>query len=112
MSFIIYSGSNAPEPTNVLLGLTTDNFFRDVTQFTPEHKAIYNAFFNAVGSYTTVRIINSPYTLTVDHVTPNSVSLEVIELDYLSLSQVEKDAIDNAVLMFSSSIAEKPLLEP
>jgi len=103
MSVFIVSGSNAPETTQVVMGFYKKSdgehkhFMIDITAVEdPAKKAIYNEFFNFVGSYTTVELINSPYQLDCNHVTPNTVELDSIVIDYTTLSVKEKAKIDAA----------------
>lgn len=103
MSVLIVSGSNAPNDTHVVMGQyvtkagESKEIFIDINEVQdPAKKEIYNAFFNFVGSYVTVELVNSPYTLDCNHVTPSNVELDSLILDYNTLGAVEKAKIDAA----------------
>jgi hypothetical protein len=104
MILSIYSGSNSPEPTNVLMGTIVNSFSLDVTQFTPAQKGVYDAFFNAIGSYTSVNVLNAPVNMDLTHVTPNTVSQEWVDIDYSTLAAAEKKAVDDMVALVTSLI--------
>lgn len=109
MSVFIVSGSNAPETTHVVMGQfkksNGDEAVVDLnieTILDPAKKAIYDAFFNFVGSYVSVEIINSPYEGDFNHVTPLVVEKDAIIIDYSLLAQAEKDKIDNAFALLET----------
>lgn len=109
MSVLIVSGSNAPQTTQVVMGFfrkadgELKNFFIDITSVEdPVKKAIYNNFFNFVGSHTTVELVNSPYELDCNHVTPNVVELNSMTIDYSTLAPEEKEKVDAAFAILES----------
>ncbi len=109
MSVFIVSGSNAPEPTHLVIGQFKKTTGEEATLEIdvdaiqdPAKKAVYNAFFNFVGSYVSVEIINSPYQLDCNHITPLPVELDAIVLDYNTITAAEKEKIDNAFALLET----------
>lgn len=103
MSVFIVSGSNNPETTHVVMGqflnaqnetIVVNINIDEIAD--PVKKAVYDSFFNFVGSYVSVEIINSPFNGDFNHVTPTVVEKDAIVIDYQTLSQIEKDKIDEA----------------
>jgi helix-turn-helix protein len=119
MSVFIVSGSNAPETTHIVMGQFQNpegvivplniniNEIQD-----PVKKAVYDSFFNFVGSYVSVEIINSPFVGDFNHVTPNSVENDAIVIDYNTLSQSEKEKVDNAFTALYELSIEDPSSQP
>jgi hypothetical protein len=98
----ILSGSNAPETTNVLMGLYNNiNQNIDVSTLTTTLKTKYNAFFNFTGNYANLIIINAPYELSANRVTPDVVEIDIITIDYNTLSATDKKKIDNLTAIFN-----------
>jgi hypothetical protein len=100
---IIQSGSSGSIGTHVLMGIYGDGallYRKNVELFTDSNKAIYNDFFNLVGSHATIALINSPYTMMINHVIPGEVSNEIVEIDYESLSESERSIVDLAYNTF------------
>lgn len=104
MSIFIVSGTNSPQPTNVVMGqvikengeLSSINLnIAEITDLSK--KEIYESFFNFVGSYVSVEIKNCPHTGNFNHVTPESVETDMVVIDYATLSESEKAKIDNAI---------------
>lgn len=102
MEINILSGSNAPETTNVLMGTynNTDQNI-DVTTLSNALKTKYNAFFNFTGNYLNVIIINAPYELSANRVTPDSIEFDIVTIDYDTLSNNDKKKIDDLATIFN-----------
>jgi len=102
MEINILSGSNAPESTNVLMGMYNDTDQNiDVIALSNVLKTKYNAFFNFTGNYANLIIINAPYELSANRVTPDSVELDTVTIDYNTLSANDKEKIDNLAAIFN-----------
>jgi hypothetical protein len=103
MEINIISGSNAPETTNVLMGMYNDtNQNIDVTELNNTLKTKHDAFFNFTGNYLNLIIINTPYELSVNRVTPGAVEIETVTIDYATLSNTDKNKVDNFVSIFTT----------
>lgn len=103
MEINILSGSNAPETTNVLMGIyngTDQNV--DANALSSSLKKDYNSFFNFTGNYTNLIILNAPYDLDANRVTPDAVEDDLITIDYSLLSDADKVKIDNLVKIFNN----------
>lgn len=103
----IQSGSNLPETTHVLMGdYDFKQYIFDVNNFNAEDKAKYDAFFNAVGNYATVNIINIPgYDMDINRVAPISIAGQIVEIDYATLSAVEKTIVDEGLATLAAAIS-------
>jgi hypothetical protein len=103
MEINILSGSNAPQDTNVLMGLYNDTDQNiDVNTLSTLLKADYNTFFNFTGNYMSLTILNAPYSLEANRVTPLDVELDTMVIDYETLSLVDKKKIDDLVNVFNN----------
>lgn len=103
MEINILSGSNAPETTNVLMGIYNDTDQNiDVNTLSTSLKKDYDSFFNFTGNYTKLIIINAPYNLDANCVTPDAVEDDLITIDYSLLSDANKVKIDNLVNIFNN----------
>jgi hypothetical protein len=103
MEINILSGSNAPQDTSVLMGLYNDADQNiNVNSLSTLLKAEYNKFFNFTGNYAKLIIINAPYTLDANRVTPDAVESDLITIDYSLLSKIDKVKIDNLVKIFNN----------
>jgi hypothetical protein len=110
MSIFVVSGSNTPATTQVVMGdfINTNGEYKtvniDVTTIQdPSKKAVYDAFFNLVGSNVTVEVINSPHQGSFNHVTPNAVALEAVVLDYSTMNAGDKSVVDNAFALLTAT---------
>jgi len=102
MEINILSGSNAPETTNVLMGMYNGiDQNVDVIALSNALKTKYDAFFNFTGNYSNLTILNTPYELSANRVTPDSVELDTVTIDYNTLSTVDKKKIDNLAAIFN-----------
>jgi hypothetical protein len=103
MEINIISGSNAPQDTNVLMGLynNTDQNI-DANTLSTSLKVDYNTFFNFTGNYVSLTILNTPYSLEANRVTPLDVELDTMIIDYEILSLDDKKKIDDLVKIFNN----------
>lgn len=108
MSVLIISGSNLPDNTNVVIGDMIDSEGKncslniDMNEVSSGAKEVYSNFFELVGIYSKLEILNSPYNYNVSHVTPEEVINDIKSIDYSILNQGDKDVIDNAFEMLSN----------
>lgn len=103
MEINILSGSNAPQDTNVLMGLYNDTDQNiDVNTLSTLLKADYNTFFNFTGNYMSLTILNAPYLLEANRVTPLDVELDTMVIDYETLSSADKKKIDDLINVFNN----------
>jgi|Laugrespbdmm15sn_2_1035079.scaffolds.fasta_scaffold30878_2 hypothetical protein len=102
MEINIISGSNAPENTNVIMGIYNDTDQNiNINTLSTELKNDYTSFFNFTGNYVSLNIINAPYALDANHVTPDIVKDDLIVIDYLLLSETDKIKINNFINIFN-----------
>lgn len=98
MSFLISGGNSTPSTTKSVFGMTDDcrMFNLDLNTATVEQQNICEDFFSLIGYHSSINIINSGYNfedctyVLVDGV----VDSETTELDYLTLSNEEKEKIN------------------
>jgi hypothetical protein len=103
MEINILSGSNAPQDTNVLMGLYNDTDQNiDVNALSTLLKTDYNTFFNFTGNYMSLTILNAPYSLEANRVTPLDVELDTMVIDYETLSSADKKKIDDLINVFNN----------
>jgi hypothetical protein len=103
MEINILSGSNAPQDTNILMGLYNDTDQNiDVNALSTLLKADYNTFFNFTGNYMSLTILNAPYSLEANRVTPLDVELDTMVIDYETLSSADKKKIDDLINVFNN----------
>lgn len=104
--FIVNTGSNLPENTNVLLGdLPGFDFNFEISNFKPEDKLAYDAFFNLVGNHSSVLIINSPYEMNAFRIIPESnIAADIVEYDYSTMSAKNKAIVDAGVQALKNAL--------
>jgi hypothetical protein len=108
MSIFVVSGNNLPETTHVLMGQFQSNNetidvnvnINDVVD--PIKLKIYNDFFDLVGLNVSVEIINTNHVGSFNHVTPNNVQLEAIQIDYSLLNSNDQKIIDDAISILNT----------
>lgn len=105
MDINILSGNNSPETTNVVMGMYKDKGVNiDISTVSLPAKQLYDAFFNMVGSHTSLSIVNSPYKFEGNHVTPNVVTLQSVIIDFNSLSVADKQKVHSVFALLETSI--------
>jgi hypothetical protein len=93
MAFTIFS-SKSVDGSNLFLGDNNETWFSyNVDDFSQQDLDLYNNIFNLLGNFSYINILNCPYELCSFRVINDNVSDDIIEMDYESLSQNEKDII-------------------
>jgi len=97
MSFLISGGNSTPSTTKSVFGMTGDYkmFNLDLNTATVEQQNICEDFFSLIGYHSSVNITNSGYNFEdCTYVLVDGVDSENSELDYLTLSNEEKEKIN------------------
>ena len=97
MSFLISGGNSTPSTTKSVFGMTYDcrMFNLDLNVATVEQQKIYEDFFSVIGYHSQVNIFNSGIDFEdCTYVLVDGVDSETTELDYLTLSNEEKEKIN------------------
>lgn len=105
MSFLISGGNSTPSTTKSVFGMTDDcrMFNLDLNVATAEQQKIYEDFFFVIGYHSSINIINSGYNFEdCSYVIVDGVDNEEIEIDYLSLTNEQKEKIN----IFASLLIE------
>jgi hypothetical protein len=108
MSFIVDMGNSGDVNTEAVFGSTTDYtpFYLDIDQATPAQQEICANFFALVGGHATVNILNSAHDFEdCTYVVVSGVETDVVDVDYTSLSNINKGKI-NAFANLLKSIAQ------
>lgn len=105
MSFLISGGNSTPSTTKSVFGMTDDckMFNLDLNTATVEQQNICEDFFSLIGYHSSINIINSGYNFEdCNYVIVDGVDNEEIEIDYLSLTNEQKEKIN----IFASLLIE------
>ena len=108
MSFIVDMGNSGDVMTEAVFGSTTDykSFNLDIDQATPAQQEICSNFFSLVGGHVTVNILNSAHDFEdCAYVVVSGVESDAVDVDYTSLSNINKGKI-NAFANLLVSIAQ------
>lgn len=108
MSFIVDMGNSGDVMTEAVFGSTTDykSFNLNIDQATPEQQQICANFFALVGGHATVNILNSTHDFEdCTYVVVSGVETDVVDVDYTSLSNIDKGKI-NAFASLLKEIAQ------
>lgn len=70
-------------------------FFDNISELNSEQLTNYNEFITFIGNYSYVKIINTPTILGLTRVIPDDVSDDIIEMDYNSFTDNQKQIINN-----------------
>jgi hypothetical protein len=108
MSFIVDMGNTGDLNNELVFGSTNDykGFSLDLDQATPEQHEICANFFALVGGHATVNILNSAHDFEdCAYVVVSGVETDVVDVDYSSLSNVNKGKI-NAFANLLKEIAQ------
>ena len=108
MSFTVLMGNSGDANAELTFGTTIDNkpFSLDIDQATPEQQKICTDFFALVGGHATVNILNSAHDFEdCTYVVVSGVETDVVDVDYTSLSNINKGKI-NAFANLLVSIAQ------
>lgn len=108
MSFIVDMGNTGDLNNEIVFGSTDDykSFNLDLDQATPEQQKICTDFFALVGGHITVNILNSAHNFEdCNYVVASGVEIDTVEVDYTSLSNINKGKI-NAFANLLKSLAE------
>jgi hypothetical protein len=107
MSFIVTMGNSSPATTEAVFG-TTDfkSFYLDLDQATADQQKICADFFALVGGHASINIINSNHEFDdCNYVVVSGVEIDIVEVDYSSLSATKKGKI-NAFANLLKSLAQ------
>ena len=108
MSFIVDMGNTGDLNNELVFGSTNDykGFNLDLDQATPAQQEICANFFALVGGHATVNILNSAHDFEdCAYVVVSGVETDVVDVDYSSLSNVNKGKI-NAFANLLKEIAQ------
>lgn len=108
MSFIVNMGNTGDLGNELVFGSTADykSFSLNLDQATSDQQQICANFFALVGGHVTVNILNSAHDFEdCNYVVVSGVETDVVEVDYSSLSNVNKGKI-NAFANLLKSIAQ------
>ena len=108
MSFIVDMGNTGDLNNELVFGSTNDykGFNLDLDQATPEQQEICANFFALVGGHVTVNILNSAHDFEdCAYVVVSGVETDVVDVDYSSLSNINKGRI-NAFANLLKSLAQ------
>lgn len=108
MSFTVLMGNSGEPNSELAFGTTIDYkpFNLDIDQATPAQQEICTNFFSLVGGHAAVTIINSAHEfIDCNYIVVSGVADDVVEVDYASLSNVNKGKI-NAFANLLKSIAQ------
>ena len=108
MSFIVDMGNTGDLNNELVFGSTNDykGFNLDLDQATPAQQEICANFFALVGGHVTVNILNSAHDFEdCAYVVVSGVETDVVDVDYSSLSNVNKGKI-NAFANLLKEIAQ------
>ena len=108
MSFTVLMGNSGEPNSELTFGTTIDYkpFNLDIDEATPEQQKICTDFFALVGGHAAVTIINSTHEfIDCNYIVVSGVVDDVVEVDYSSLSNINKGKI-NAFANLLVSIAQ------
>ena len=108
MSFIVDMGNTGDLNNELVFGSTTDykSFNLDIDQAIPAQQEICANFFALVGGHATVNILNSAHDFEdCAYVVVSGVETDVVDVDYTSLSNINKGKI-NAFANLLKSLAQ------
>ena len=108
MSFIVDMGNTGDLNNELVFGSTNDykGFNLNLDQATPAQQEICANFFALVGGHVTVNILNSAHDFEdCTYVVVSGVETDVVDVDYTSLSNINKGKI-NAFANLLVSIAQ------
>lgn len=98
MSFTVLMGNSGEPNSELTFGTTIDYkpFNLDIDQATPEQQEICTNFFALVGGHAAVTIINSAHEfIDCNYIVVSGVVDDVVEVDYSSLSNINKGKINS-----------------
>lgn len=98
MSFTVLMGNSGDPNSELTFGTTIDYkpFNLDIDQATPEQQEICTNFFALVGGHAAVTIINSAHEfIDCNYIVVSGVVDDVVEVDYSSLSNINKGKINS-----------------
>ena len=108
MSFIVDMGNTGDLNNELVFGSTNDykGFNLNLDQATPAQQEICANFFALVGGHVTVNILNSAHNFEdCTYVVVSGVETDVVDVDYTSLSNINKGKI-NAFANLLKSLAQ------
>ena len=84
--------------TNIIFGVIGQ--YPNEISINIEYSNLFDNFFNLIGKKSFVSLINVPIYFELNYVSNNNIDLEIIEIDYLSLSNQDKKIIDDFIKLF------------
>ena len=84
--------------TNVIFGVIGQ--YPNEISINIEYSNLFDNFFNLIGKKSYVSLINVPVYFELNYVSNNNIDLEIVEIDYLSLSNKNKKIIDDFIKLF------------
>lgn len=97
--------SSAPATTHSVMGNVNNvAYFVDLSKEPKKNKDIVSKYISAIGAHSCVNINDYPSlsTFEANIVLPTECDLEVVTIEYLSLSDADKKAIDNFINYITS----------
>ena len=101
--------SSAPVNTYVAMGYYDNkNYYLDLTTASDEQKNTVTEFLSVIGKHITVNVENVPGNIMFEGtiIIPEDADLDIVTVDYINLTQSEKNKVNSYVSLIASLVVE------